>query len=215
MMIQRGIAIEQLSPEAKTCLIKLGSQWVSNANEATGRYISNQFLRNVLNIKIPEWTQTTLKNLTGEGINAIKSKFIPNFVQTGILNKDDTGRFTMYSITQPGREVISYLAEYCSTCDDTKICTYCEDGIRQPLHICDHVLTRECNACNHEGMIICDECQGSGIVDNSTCSYCRSKTGYTKCRTCYNENECKYCFNDTRQKRCWSCKGSTECHRCK
>ena len=95
--------ISNLSPEAKTILIKISLNW-QNIVGAFGSYVNTSSLEIAHKAKEP-WSANKLTD-NGRGRNGVVYEFIPLLEKYNLVIKNVQKNYTVYMLTDLGKEVI-------------------------------------------------------------------------------------------------------------
>ena len=211
-----------MSQEAQLILMKLGVEW-----QLTTGFQSwvNEYLL-VAMIKIPDeaWTVNKLSKWSGFGRSGIEYTLVPFMLKVGIITRDASSRFTKYSVTAHGREVLETMVYNCNECNNTRACTHCEHGVGMTdrwgdrLEPCKHTMQEDCTDCERTGLIECDYCDGTGTRNGSVDTECYRCCGRDNPKgkiTCWGcTTNCTECIDNTRVLKCVRCHGNIKCDSC-
>jgi hypothetical protein len=95
--------INNLSPEAKTILIKISLNW-QNIVGAFGSYVNTSSLEIAHKAKEP-WSANKLTD-NGRGRNGVVYELIPMLEKYNLIIKNINKNYTVYMLTDLGKEVI-------------------------------------------------------------------------------------------------------------
>ena len=95
--------IDNLSPEAKTILIKIGLKW-SYIVGSFGSYVDTDTLEKAYKAEGP-WSANKLTD-HGRGRNGVINELIPLLEKYGLVIVNNERNYTMYMLTEVGKEVI-------------------------------------------------------------------------------------------------------------
>ena len=95
--------IDNLSPEAKTILIKIGLKW-SYIVGSFGSYVDTDTLEKAYKAEGP-WSANKLTD-HGRGRNGVINELIPLLEKYELVIVNNERNYTMYMLTEVGKEVI-------------------------------------------------------------------------------------------------------------
>ena len=104
---QLDTMIDNLSPEAKTILIKIGLRW-SYTVGPSGSYVNTSSLEKAYKAEGP-WSANKLTD-QGRGRNGVIYELIPLLKEYELVTVNNERNYTMYMLTEVGKEIIGALS---------------------------------------------------------------------------------------------------------
>ena len=101
--------INNLSPEAKTILIKIGLNW-KNIVGSFGSYVNWDCLEIAYKAKEP-WSANKLTD-KGRGRNGVVYELIPLLEEYNLVIKNINQNYTVYMLTDLGKEIVGAMINY-------------------------------------------------------------------------------------------------------
>jgi len=171
--------ITQMSPEGQMALAKIGVTWKDYAGYY-GSLVPNDVLIRMLKQNLP-WSANKITQ-QGQGRNGVLFTLLPMLKDQGLVEEVDGKNYTRYSLTNTGKEVMRAMLYVCTSCNQTRECSRCWQGVE---------FDRDENG-QVQGVVCRDTKPGHDI---KTCEYC-NEFGHQLCYSCQGKNICQHCISD-------------------
>jgi len=177
--------ISRMSPEGQMALAKIGVTWKEYAG-----YYGSLVPRDVLITMIKQNLPWSANKITqkGQGRNGVIYTLLPMLKEQELVEEVDGRNYTRYTLTDTGKEVMRAMLYSCTSCDQTRECPHCWQGL--------YYLTDD-----------------KGNKTPSQCSRARSRLGGQNTGADHKISDCNQC-NEFGHRLCYSCKGTNKCQNC-